>query len=511
MRSLLPALVPVSFALATIAGVQVGNAPSIGKPDFEVRTVTVGKHTVDPTAPKQRIVLFAADAAKQHLGVCFFAWRVDLEPTSTVSKKVRHVIRLDDTPMFFDKPRPAIDTATMSASVQMKPGKHVMRIVLDEERVVAESNESNNTVEIDVELKGTCSTQKPSYDPTKVSLLAKKKASPVGTMTVLAEKEYGVRKVPKLKIHKTIKRATDIVAMDDFEFRVDESTGVPEGPRIALQMDQVEYYAPYMVARPANDDRGWALKIPDWTMRDDEVLFFHWKWKPGLSGLPALSSLGNGTAGALFINGRSYDVRLNYNAETGTLVSFAHHVPLGPDEFPLEISFGIATDDQLFVAPQKVIPRGTTYDYYNGVLASVFSHERCKSCHSVGSKDAIDSYHLTRQVGRAPGLPPGDADACMGCCHGGVITHDWRSPPFDKNIDFSQMTTTQICQTITANLQGDALWLHFRDDPRVHWAVNSGVVPMGHQAKPVLFPDVDGVDQFLGLVAPWIAHGSPCP
>lgn len=517
MRPLLAVLAPVCFAVATVAGVHIGSAPSIGKPDFEVRAVTVGKQVVDTRARKKSIVLDAADAMRQHLGVCFFAWRVDLEPTNT-NKKVRHVIRFDDEPMYADKARPAGDVETLSASMQMKPGKHVIRISLDDERLISESDESNNTMEIAVEVTGTCSTQKPSYDPTKRSVLARKKASPIGAMTVLAEEQHKLHKVSRLKINKSIKRATDIVAVDDFEFQMNEQ-GFPEGPRIALQMDQVEYYEPYTVSRPANDARGWALKTPDWTMHGEEVLLFQWEWKPGISGLPSLSALGNGTGATMFINGRSYEVRLNYNTTEGKLVSLAHHVPLGPDEFPLEISLAVAAEGRVFMAPTKVIPQGLRYNYYNDALAAVFSGERCKSCHSVGSQSAIDSYHRSRDVGRAPNLPADDADACMGCCHGSVVVsenplmglEDWRSPSFDRDIDFSQMTTTEICRTITGNLQGDALWLHFRDDPRIHWAVNSGRVPMGHEDKPVMFPGEYGVDEFLGRVAPWIAHGAPCP
>jgi hypothetical protein len=93
----------------------------------------------------------------------------------------------------------------------------------------------------------------------------------------------------------------------------------------------------------------------------------------------------------------------------------------------------------------------------------------------------------------------------------GVGSGTLAGPAFSRGIDFSQMTTTQISRTITANLQGDALWEHFRDDPRIHWAVHSGFVPLGHATKPVLFPEEGGADQFLGRIAPWIAHGSPCP
>jgi hypothetical protein len=53
--------------------------------------------------------------------------------------------------------------------------------------------------------------------------------------------------------------------------------------------------------------------------------------------------------------------------------------------------------------------------------------------------------------------------------------------------------------------------LHFRDDPRIHWAVHSGDVPMMHDHKTVLFPGEYGIDEFLGRIAPWIAHGTPCP
>lgn len=518
MRPLLPVLAPCGFALATVLGLQLGPAPSFAKPDFAVDTFTLGKRDVSPSTPKKRIVLDPDDAVRQHLGVCFFPWRLELAPTPT-NKKVRHVIRFDSEPMYADRARAAGDIASLSATMQMKPGKHRIEISLDDERAVSESDESNNTMTIDVEVTGTCSTAKPSYDPTKLSRLAKKKASPLGSTMMLAEVEHELQKVSRLKIHRSIKRATDIVAVDQFEFRVDESTGMPEGPRIALQMHQAEYYLPYNVPRPANDARGWALRPPNWTMHDEEVLIFQWEWKPGLTGLPPLSSLGGGTSATMFINGRPYDVMLHYNQEAGKLVSLAHRVPLGPEEFPLEISIAVATDDRVFLSTRRSITRGTTYDYYNNALAAVFDHDRCKSCHSVGSRSAIEDYHASRSVGRPIELPADDADGCMSCCHGGVLVDtspltfmsDWRSPAFSRDIDFSKMTSTEICRTITANLQGDALWHHFRDDPRIHWAVHSGMVPLGHDDKPVLFPGEYGIDEFLGRVAPWISHGSPCP
>jgi hypothetical protein len=244
VRSLVPVIVPVGFALATIAGLEVGRAPSVARPDFAVETFTLGKQAVSPTSKQKVITVDAGDASRQHLGVCFFPWRLELAPTPT-NKKVRHVIRFDGEPMYSDKARAASNIATLSAAMQMKPGKHTIHISLDDERAVAESDESNNTMEIDVEVTGTCSNQKPSYDPTKLSTLAKQKASPRDSTTLLAEVVHKLQKVPRLKIAETVKRATDIVAIEEFELVIDRTTGRPEGPRVALQMDQAEYYLPY--------------------------------------------------------------------------------------------------------------------------------------------------------------------------------------------------------------------------------------------------------------------------
>ncbi len=506
LQRVLPALVVTLFVGAAVAGMRSGNAAAPGKPDLEVSSVAIGD--AHRTAPKLgAIELSAADADEQLLGVCVFPWRIELASPGLLpgKVKVRNEVMLDKKGMFFDKPAPFAKARVMSGRVSITPGEHVLRVRLDTEHEITESDEGNNEIEIPVKLTGKCSTRQPTDDPGKRSKIAKAKQTPTQAIQAYVEKHYELHAVPKLKTSPKYRRASDI------QFEVNQN-GKKKTLAVKpwLRMEEIEYSLPWTARRPANDHMGWKLHVPSWTMRNDESLFMRWKWDPDVEGEPALSTLGGPDSGVLYINGVSYSTMVNYDSVEKTLTSFAHGVPLQPSDWPLEISIALRVGDEVYVSPRKTIERGTPYDYYDAALAPVFFHDRCKSCHSVGSKSAIQAYHGARAA-PAPEGGPQDADSCMGCCHHQVIDRDWRSPRFDQGLDFSQMTTHQICNTVTSNLSPDEMWVHFRDDPRVHWALSSGRVPLGHEDKPVLFPGEDGVDDFLLILGHWVRHGTPCP
>jgi len=346
--------------------------------------------------------------------------------------------------------------------MSMKPGSHTLHVRLDTGGAIAESDEGNNAFDITFELTGKCSKAQPTDDPGKRTKLAKQRATPTRAVEMLAEQQYELVAVPRMKVDSKYKRAEDV------KFQIVDGSATLTGPKLWLRMHEIEYYTPYMVPRRANGQMGWNLRTPSSTMRDDESLLIKWRWSPDADDAPALSTLDEPTSALPFIDGKSYATMVDYDAATQSLTSFAHGVPMKNADWPLEISLVVREADQLYAATKKTIGRGSTYDDYDAALTAVFSHDRCTSCHSVGSEGAIADYHWDRNGSRPDIGGPQEPDSCMSCCHYQAIDRDWRSPRFDQDLDFSQMTTRQICVTMTTNLDDQSLWEHFRDDPRVH-------------------------------------------
>jgi hypothetical protein len=151
---------------------------------------------------------------------------------------------------------------------------------------------------------------------------------------------------------------------------------------------------------------------------------------------------------------------------------------------------------------------GPMVGMFQTLLDPAFHHARCTTCHDMGSGPAIVARHLAAGVGVSATVQPQDTNPCW-TCHQPPVVSDWRSPFFAQGIQWSTMTASQICLTVKSKLPTtQQTWNHFHLDPRVKWAVSSGVTPYGKKLPTAPPGSMAG---FLNVVDAWIAAGRPCP
>jgi hypothetical protein len=168
-----------------------------------------------------------------------------------------------------------------------------------------------------------------------------------------------------------------------------------------------------------------------------------------------------------------------------------------------------------------VSPNATHTSYFAEKISPIFKHERCSTCHSLGSKNLLVAQHhgLISASGITETVTPrGTQLRCGSGCHVSIANSvpgesfnetEWMVPKFDMGIDWTGKNAAQICATVTSKLTTEAaLEEHFFEDARIAWAVHSGVVPNG-TAKPKAPPG--NFADFRSLMYAWILGGRPCP
>ena len=176
----------------------------------------------------------------------------------------------------------------------------------------------------------------------------------------------------------------------------------------------------------------------------------------------------------------------------GVRVGSAHYVSGGTIYADIPLTGGVHTNATLSVTTGGATYSATASDLFAMkvspfiLLADTFHADRCVSCHSLGSSTAISNFHVSRGAWAAP-RPLAQPDSAAECnsCHAAATANDvWRSPSFAKGMNFNAMTTSQICQAVTSHMDASALREHLFGDPRVGWALESGVLPNGIQRAP---------------------------
>ena len=156
---------------------------------------------------------------------------------------------------------------------------------------------------------------------------------------------------------------------------------------------------------------------------------------------------------------------------------------------------------------------GAMLSYFEQMLYSTFTHERCASCHAMGDQAAILLQHHqavppVKAEDNGPMMPQNTL-YCAGC-HNFPEAADWRSPFFIQGIQLRGRSAKQICQTVLSKLPtSEELRNHVHNDPRVKWAVSSGRVPMGYPDKPLAPPA--SLAAWVARTNAWIDAGAPCP
>jgi len=192
--------------------------------------------------------------------------------------------------------------------------------------------------------------------------------------------------------------------------------------------------------------------------------------------------------------------------------TFAAKVKKG--EEPLERKFGAVI--------HRPMPE---MSYFKTHLFQIFQHDRCKTCHTLGTAAAVQERHggiIGQEISSTPATTAeGTTISCNSGCHWdvalgqvvpGVEFHDveWKSPGFDLGLDWRNKTPQYICQKVNATLPTpQAKKKHFHEDARIAWAVHSGKLPLGRGTLPVAGPG--DYFEFVQRVDAWIDHGSPCP
>jgi len=198
-----------------------------------------------------------------------------------------------------------------------------------------------------------------------------------------------------------------------------------------------------------------------------------------------------------------------------------------PKTLRLEISSGKNTwnsgDTKIYATAQS---------YYASVLHPIFSHARCTTCHTLGTRQAIVAMHQDRLGASSypdnPEAKPHNPNFCGGCHsipqrsgHTDLnLNNEWFSPDQVQGINWKGWNAGRVCAKVTGpftNKDGvtgppfnaQNFHHHFHDDPRILWAVSSGWVPFSRPDLPV--PMKNNLPGWFGKVDPWVDAGTPCP
>ena len=194
-----------------------------------------------------------------------------------------------------------------------------------------------------------------------------------------------------------------------------------------------------------------------------------------------------------------------------------------PTASPWTVQLQVTTSKgRILTSPITKVEFKPVLSWFEIVLAPIFQHDRCVSCHSVGDHNAIVKYHKERIGAMAitvdsPEAKPHNPEFCN-TCHGPFAGNEWFSPAFVQGLNWTKATSPkQICEKATGpftNKNGQLgppvnLRHHFHDDPRIHWAVSNGNVPLNQPRKPV--PLLHQLDTFFTMVDRWTTWKTPCP
>lgn len=140
-------------------------------------------------------------------------------------------------------------------------------------------------------------------------------------------------------------------------------------------------------------------------------------------------------------------------------------------------------------------------------LAGKFRFPRCTTCHSLQASDSLAFATSQPHAGPAPGasFPNNTPSACTQC-HGSTAETTspvplWQAPA--ASFDFRRKTVAQLAAAADSVPNGDIS--HFREDPRVLWALDSGLLPTFGGRNGVADDDHDGV------LEPEDSDGTPRP
>ncbi len=174
-------------------------------------------------------------------------------------------------------------------------------------------------------------------------------------------------------------------------------------------------------------------------------------------------------------------------------------------------------------APTKMYAKAISY--YKSVLHPIFSHERCTTCHALGTHDKIVDMHQYR-IGIEkfpyefdPEARPQNPTFCETCHNASNLGKEWVSPLAAQELDWKGLDAIRVCRKVTGpftNKDGEVeppldrekFTYYFHKDPRTLWAVSDGMTPSG---KDLRVPLSNKLNLWFRKVDPWVKAGTPCP
>jgi len=193
---------------------------------------------------------------------------------------------------------------------------------------------------------------------------------------------------------------------------------------------------------------------------------------------------------------------------------------ISPEHWPLQVNFEVTYNGKTYKAKPATLAAGNPMgSFFSVALYPTFQSDRCQTCHSMGDQVALDKQHSifygVGPDGGFAGLPgsqvqPDNTAGCDECHNKSIGVTEWKTPAFDKGINWKTMTSWQeVCFVVLGHLPTpQQRHDHFHNDPRVHWAITSGKIPPGGMSLPTAPPA--SWTEWLSYVDAWDSLSQPC-
>jgi len=226
----------------------------------------------------------------------------------------------------------------------------------------------------------------------------------------------------------------------------------------------------------------------------------------------------------LTINGKEAPLtRLSFSKH-GTLLTRVELDNLRAKTWPKTVKVTVTKGKKSWESASTKI-YATAISYYESVLHPIFSHDRCTTCHSLGTHEKIVDMHQYRiGIEKFPyefdeEARPQNPEFCANCHKSSNRKNTWVSPLAEQGLDWKGLDATRVCRKVTGpftNKDGDVepssdhdrLTQHFHEDSRIIWAISDGLTPSG---KDLNVPLSNKLSIWFRRVDPWIEAGTPCP
>ena len=268
----------------------------------------------------------------------------------------------------------------------------------------------------------------------------------------------------------------------------------------------------------------WRLPVSD-TLHEGAFTFV---WSGYQVGVP--SSIMRKPSLKLLIDGKATKSPQMKSAKGGNLMTSVNLSFARANTWPKTVQLEITNGKKKWEsAPTKIYANAMSY--YATVLHPIFSHERCTTCHTLGTRQAIVAMHQERlgadSYADVPDAIPHNPDFC-GSCHNTTgsghtdidLNNEWFSPAAIQGINWKGWSAGRVCAKVTGpftNKDGvteppfdhEQFDHHFEQDPRIEWAVASGWVPFDRPELPV--PMKGNFQGWVNKTRQWVDAGTPCP